>query len=164
MTPNVVVKEATVMAPTACLTGTTYQSGVSGTTKIISMGGLRGVMRVATSTTNQQITLPVVSIPGNSSADANKVMLQGKFLRIMNESTLYRLEFAFGVGAAVTLVYGQTATMAAGHASAGWRLPPESWVDVIVPPDATHFAHIQETGAVASTLAMYCSEGDTGGK
>lgn len=158
---NAVEKEASIFGPTACLTGVTYQ--LPADTKVISYGGLRGVMRVATSTTNQQITLPVVSVPGNAAA-VDKVPLQGKFLRIMNESTLYRLEFAFGVGAAVTLVYGQLATMAAGSAAAGFRLPPESWVDVIVPPDATHFAHIQETGAVASTLAMYCSEGNIGEK
>lgn len=159
---NAVEKEASIFGPTACLTGTTYQDPAN--TKVISYGGLRGVMRVATSQAAvQQITLPVVAVPSNSGT-VNKVPLQGKFLRIMNESTLYRLEFAFGVGAAVTLVYGQTATMAAGHASCGWRLPPESYVDVIVPPDATHFAHIQETGAVASTLAMYCSEGCVGDK
>lgn len=158
---NAVEKEASIFGPTACLTGTTYQ--LPADTKVISYGGLRGVMRVATSTTNQQITLPVVSVPGNAAA-VNKVPLQGKFLRIMNESTLYRLEFAFGVGGAVTLVYGQLATMDVGHVSAGFRLPPESWVDMIVPPDATHFAHIQETGAVASTMAMYCSEGNVGEK
>ena len=161
MGANAEIKAASVFGPTATATGTTYQDG--STQKVVSMGALRGVVRVATSTTSVAETLPPVTTPGNSSSAA-KVNLQGKFLRIKNESLVNSVEFAFGVGSAPTLTYGQTATFAAGNAAAGWRLGPGEWIDVIVPLDATHMAHVLETGGAASTLAMYCSEGNVGTK
>lgn len=147
-----------MVGPTARLTGTTYQA--SG---VVSYGGLRGVMRYATSSTNQAITLPVVAVPGNN-ADRNVVPLQGKWLRIKNEDTVASLEFAFGVVTAPTLVYGQTATFGTGSLAAGWRLAPLEVIDVLVPLDATHLSHIQPGGATASTVAFYCSEGPVGDK
>lgn len=162
MGSNAEVKEASILGPVASLTGTAYALSNGKPSK--SAGAVRGVVRVATSTTNVAETLPAVTdVPGNMS-NQSKVALQSKFLRLKNESAISSLEFAFGVGSAPTLVYGQAASFAAGHASAGWRLAPLEVVDVIVPPDATHLSHIQETGATASTLAMYCSEGNVGDK
>jgi hypothetical protein len=161
MGANAEIKAASVMGPTASLTGTTYQDGT--TQKVISMGALRGVVRVATSLTSVAETLPAVSTPGNASS-LSKVNLQGKFLRVKNESLVNSVEFSFGVGAAPTLTYAQVATFAAGSAAAGWRLGPSEWIDVIVPPDATHLAHVLEAGGTVSTIAFYCSEGIVGTK
>ena len=155
------IMDASVFGPTACLTGTTYQS--SG---LVSFGGLRGVMRVATSTASQGIALPSTDVPASQNVRP-VIALQGKYLRLKNESALYSLDFAFGhksLAAAPTLVYGQLATMAVGHVSAGWRLDPLQALDVIVPPDAAWLSHILDPAGAASTLAMYCSEGNRGEK
>jgi hypothetical protein len=159
MGSNAEVKEATVYGPTACLSGTTYQPGPG----VISAGGVRGVFRIATSTTNVAVALPVVAVPGNNS-DKSTRPLQAKFMRIKNEDTAASLEFAFGVGAAPTLVHGQASALGTGHVAAGWRLDPLEWIDVIVPVDATHMAFIQPAAAAASTVALYCSEGNVGDK
>lgn len=146
------------MGPTAALTGTTYQA--SG---VVSAGAVRGVVRYATSTTNASAALPTVAVPGNNS-DKTTTPLRGKFIRIKNESSAAGLDFAFGAGAAPTLVYGSAATFGTGSAAAGWNLSPLEWIDVIVPLDATHVAWIQPAAAAASTIAFYCSEGQVGDK
>jgi hypothetical protein len=162
MTANAVIKDASILGPVASLTGTAYLLANGQPSK--SAGAVRGVVRVATSTTRVDETLPAVTdVPGNSSNQAKRP-LQAKFLRIKNESALSSLEFAFGVGSAPAITYGAIATFAAGNAAAAWRLAPLEVIDVIVPPDATHLSHIQETGAVASTVAFYCSEGNVGDK
>jgi hypothetical protein len=159
MGSNAEVKEATVYGPTACLSGTTYQPGPG----VISAGGVRGVFRIATSTTNVGVALPVVPVPGNES-NKNTTPLRAQFLRIKNEDALASLEFAFGVGAAPTLIYARPSAFGTGDAAAGWRLDPLEWIDVIVPVDATHISFIQQTSAAASTVALYCSSGNIGDK
>lgn len=162
MTANAVIKEASIFGPVASLTGTAYLDATGRPSK--SAGAVRGVIRVATSTTRVDETLPVVAdAPGNNS-NRPVIPLQGKFLRLKNESRLWALEFAFGVGSAQAITYNASASFATGAVAAAWRLEPLEVIDVIVPPDATHLSHIQETGAAASTLAMYCSEGNVGDK
>lgn len=153
MTANALIKDASCIGPTAMLTGTTYQAN--------GWGGLRGIVRYATTEAAGGTTaaLPSVNVPSNQNDTKPLIPLRGKWLRIHNEDTVAGLDFAFGAGSAPTLVYGQTATFAAGHASAGWRIQPASYIDVVVPLDATHVAFIQASGAVASTVAFYCSEG-----
>lgn len=158
MTANALIKDASCIGPTATVTGTTYVAK-----GVISYCGLRGVMRYATSSTSQPITMATVAVPGNES-DNTINPLRGKWLRIQNEDLVNPLDFAFGAGSAPTLVYGQPATFGTGSAAAGWRIMPGTYIDVIVPLDATHISHIQPASAPAATVAFYCSEGSVGDK
>lgn len=162
MSSNAEVKEASIFGPVASLTGTSYFLANGKPNQ--SAGAVRGIVRSATSTTSVPETLPAITdSPGNASNES-RIPLRGKFLSIKNESALSSLEFAFGIGSAPTLVYGQLATFAAGHAAAGWRLDPLQSRDFIVPPGATHLSHVLQTGGTASTVAFFCSEGNVGDK
>jgi hypothetical protein len=145
---NAEIKEASILGPVAALTTTAGYEGA-----------LRGVARYATSTGSLNAALPTKTI---ADGRTSVIPLRGKFLRIANESSVDALTFAFGIGAAPTLVHGELATFATGDVNAGWRIPPDQYLDVIVPKDATHVAWIQPAGAVASTIAFYCSEGNVG--
>jgi hypothetical protein len=116
--------------------------------------GLTGVMRYATAVTSANDDLPVSTGTGGDPRS-----LEGKYLNVKNESQVSALEWAFGFGAAPTLVYGQLAAWGAGHASAGWNLNPGGEQSIIIPAGATHVAWIQPSGATASTIAFYVSEG-----
>lgn len=162
MSANAEIKAASLLGPVASLTGTAYALANGKPSK--SAGAVRGIVRVATSTTRVDETLPVITdSPGNTSNES-RTPLRNKYLRIKNESASHSLEFAFGVGSAPAITYGAISTFATGNAASAWRLDPLEWVDVIVPVDATHLSHIQETGATASTVAFYCSEGNVGDK
>lgn len=83
----------------------------------------------------------------------------GKYVTVKNEDLANPLEFAFSVTAA-TLVYGTTTTFGVGSAACGWRIGPGETVDFIVPPTARFANWIQPSGATASTIALYVSEGE----
>jgi len=113
-----------------------------------------GTVRIATSTTCVSNALDT-----NALTDGRTIVpLAGHFVDIQNEDLVNPLEVAFSAGAAATLVYGQTGTFAAGSAVAGWRIQPGQTIPVIVPPDATHFNHIQPAAATAATVSIRCSE------
>lgn len=145
-----VIKEASVLGPVTALEATiaTNTPGYQ--------GGLRGVYTYDATTANASATLPTKTI-----ADGRTVIrpLQGKFIRVFNRSADSALDFAFGVGAAPTLVHGQLAAFGTGSAAAGCPVPPGGYVDWIVPNDATHMSWILQTGAAASKVTFYCSEG-----
>jgi len=127
-------------------------------TTTTATGGLQGVARYATSTSSANVALPTVTY-----GDGRVVCtLQGKYMDFTNESTTNGMNFAFGVGAAPTLVYGQAATLGTGHVSAGAHLAPGQTKSVIVPPLATHIAWIAAAGT--DSISFYCSEGNVGDK
>lgn len=140
------VKEASLVGPVASLT--------------TASGALKGIVRYASSTTNASAALPSITAGDNRTL----IPLQGKWMRVANESSAATLDFAFGAGSAPTLVAGQLATFGTGHVSAGWQIPPASSLDFVVPTDATHVAWIQPAGASASTIAFFCAEGLVGDK
>lgn len=111
-------------------------------------------IRYATSTTNSSEALNTDTLQDGVTVCS----WAGKYVNVKNESLVYSLDFAYSV-AAQTLVYGQTGTFAAGNAASGWRLGPGEQTSLIVPPGARFANWIQEGGAVASTIAFYCSEG-----
>jgi hypothetical protein len=83
-----------------------------------------------------------------------------KYVDIHNEDLSNPLEVAFSDGAAgATLVYGLSASFAAGSAVAGWRLNPGETKSVICPRGSTFFNFVQPGSVSASTVALYCSEG-----
>lgn len=143
---NAETKAASLLGPVA----TTFTATAN------SLVGLRGCGRYATSTANASATLPTQTL------DDGRVLspLQGKFLRICNEHATADLDIGFGIGAAPTLVSKQVANFPAGHVSAGIPISAKSFIDVIVPLGATHLSFILEAAAAASTVALYCSEGN----
>ena len=112
------------------------------------------VLRRPTSTTSTPEAMPSVTLLDG----ITRVPWQGKWVWVKNEDTVAPLEFAFSVGTG-TLVYGQTAALAAGDQRIGWRISPGETVKFIVPKDATHVVTIQPGAAAASTFAMFVAEG-----
>ncbi len=142
------VKEASYLGPTASADTT--------------VGATLGVVRLATTgTTPVTAALPTVTLPGSIGSGV-KVPLQNKYMDVKNESTTNAMNFAFGVGSAPALVYGQLSTFAAPSAAAGWHLGPGETKSIIVPVNATHVSVVAAAGT--DTVAFYCSEGRVGDK
>lgn len=103
------------------------------------------------------------ALPTETLNDGRTVVpLQRDYITIGNTNASAKLWYAFGIGAAPTLVAGQLSAFGTGHVSAGDWIAPGAKEDVIVPPGATHLAWILDAGASASLITIRCSEGNVG--
>jgi hypothetical protein len=101
--------------------------------------GNTGVMRIAITGSAQNFALPSALVGTR------------KFIALFCTADI---QYAFGIGAAPTLVLSQASAPGTGHASAGATLPAGQWKDVPIPEKATHVGFIGSTGF----LEMYNSQ------
>ena len=144
------IKEASIIGPVAC----TEAQALALASPYAK--GLRGQYTYATAVTSGSAALPTQV----SNESKTVTPLVKKFVRVFNRHPTAILDFAFGVGAAPTLVYGQASAFGTGHVSAGAPIAPLSYQDFIVPDGATHCAWILDSDAspAASLITIWCAE------
>jgi len=94
--------------------------------------GATGVFRVAISGASQNAALP-------------SAWVQRGFVCLYCTADV---QYAFGIGAAPTLVLNQASAVGTGHVSAGKTLPAGQDKDVPIPVGATHIAWIGSSGYI----------------
>ncbi len=130
MASNAEQKEASIAAPIAA-------ADVTGAT---------GVYRYASLGTATQVTL--------TDPATGKHAFKGNFVRIQSRGV--STDVAFGLGSAVVLLKDQLSAINTGHVSAGWTIPADTYIDVIVPRGATHLAFI--SSATGGFVELMLSE------
>lgn len=116
---------------------------------VADVTGKRGVMRVASSTSNTSAALPTIT----GGDGVTRRAWAGHFVRIQSIGVDTQVAFST---TARTLVINQPSAFGTGSAVSGWTIPDDTYQDFIVPKDATHINFI--SSATGGFVEFYMSE------
>lgn len=125
---------------------------VTGPISAADTSGRTGVMRLALTGSAQTFTLPTAS-----KAHDKKHALAGRFITMYADGD--SIQWAFGKGAAPTIVRDQVSVVSTGHVSAGATLVNGVPRSFLIPNDCTHVGLISKTASPpTSYLEWYVSD------